>query len=51
MQIETDYNPYDVIGSGLSEDVLVAGRLAMQRTVEEWMHLFGSAGQGGESEP
>src|SRR5882762_4889259 len=28
-------NPYEVIGSGLDADVLVAGRVAMQRTVEE----------------
>jgi fructose/tagatose bisphosphate aldolase len=38
------YNPYEVIGSGLPADVLVAGRLALQHTVEELMRLFGSAG-------
>jgi fructose/tagatose bisphosphate aldolase len=37
-----DYNPYDVIGSGLAEDVLTAGRLALQKTVEDWMRLLGS---------
>jgi ketose-bisphosphate aldolase len=38
-------NPYEVIGSGLSQDVLVAGRLALQATVEEYMRCFGSAGK------
>jgi ketose-bisphosphate aldolase len=37
-------NPYEIIGSGLDRDVLVAGRLAMQREVESLMELFGSAG-------
>jgi len=40
-------NPYEVIGSGLSRDVLVAGRLAMQTVVEEYMRCFGSAGKAG----
>jgi fructose/tagatose bisphosphate aldolase len=40
-------NPYEVIGSGLAGDVLVAGRLAIQRDVEAMMHLFGSAGRAG----
>jgi fructose/tagatose bisphosphate aldolase len=38
-------NPYEVIGSGLSSDVLMAGRLAMQRVVEDWMRTIGSAGR------
>jgi fructose/tagatose bisphosphate aldolase len=38
------FNPYEVIGSGLAADVLTAGRVALQRTVEDLMHLFGSAG-------
>ena len=38
-------NPYEVIGSGLADDVLVAGRLAMQAEVERSMRLFGSAGR------
>jgi len=38
-------NPYEVIGSGLKEDVLVAGRLALQGAVMELMELFGSAGK------
>lgn len=44
-QVGNSYNPYEIIGSGLSSDVLVAGRLALQSTVEDWMHLLGSAGQ------
>jgi len=44
-KVAADYNPYDVIGSGLAEDVLTAGRTALQRTVEDFMHLFGSAGR------
>jgi len=40
-------NPYEVIGSGLDRDVLVAGRLAMQAKVEELMHCFASAGSAG----
>lgn len=47
MCLATDesYNPYQVIGSGLSEDVLIAGRIALQQKVEEYMHLFGSSGK------
>jgi ketose-bisphosphate aldolase len=40
-------NPYEIIGSGLSRDVLVAGRLAMRAVVEEFMRCFGSAGKAG----
>ena len=40
-----NFNPYEVIGSGLAEDVLVKGRLALQKVVEDWMCLFGSAGK------
>ncbi len=40
-----NFNPYEVIGSGLAEDVLVKGRLAVQKVVEDWMCLFGSAGK------
>ena len=36
-----DYNPYEVVGSGLAGDVLTAGRTALQKTVEEWMRVFG----------
>jgi ketose-bisphosphate aldolase len=41
-------NPYEVIGSGLDRDVLVAGRLAMRAVVEEYLQLLGSAGQAAE---
>jgi fructose/tagatose bisphosphate aldolase len=40
-------NPYEAIGSGLSNDVMVAGRLAMQREVQKLMRLFGSSGKAG----
>ena len=40
-QAGQDYNPYEVIGSGLAGDVLTAGRLALQKTVEEWMMIIG----------
>jgi fructose/tagatose bisphosphate aldolase len=43
--VEARYNPYEVIGSGLSQDVLMAGRVALQRRVEDLMRLFGSAGR------
>ncbi|MBM3235432.1 class II fructose-bisphosphate aldolase [Candidatus Poribacteria bacterium] len=43
MKIGDDYNPYDVVGSGLENDVLAAGRMALQKVVEDLMRLFGSA--------
>ena len=46
MKVGDDYNPYDVVGSGLDSDVLAIGRVALQKTVEDLMHLFGSAGRG-----
>ena len=45
MKVGDDYNPYDVVGSGLDNDVLAAGRVALQKTVEDLMCLFGSAGR------
>lgn len=39
------FNPYHVLGSGLQEDVLTAGRRAVRDLVCERMRLFGSAGQ------
>lgn len=39
------YNPYKIIGSGLKEDVLMVGRIALQSKVEEYMHIFGCAGK------
>jgi ketose-bisphosphate aldolase len=44
-RVPENYNPYEVLGSSLDGDVLVAARLAMQSAVEELMVLFGSAGQ------
>ena len=41
-QAGDDYNPYEVIGSGLPADVLTSGRVALQKTVEDWIMLFGS---------
>ena len=43
-QVHDHDNPYEIIGSGLENDVLVAARLAMQNSVEDLMKLFGSAG-------
>jgi len=45
---DEDFNPYDIIGSGLKEDVLVRGRIAMRKMVEDLMDLFGSSGQAGK---
>ena len=44
-KIGNDYNPYEVIGSGLDSDVLTIGRIAMQKVVEDMMSLFNSAGK------
>ena len=38
-------NPYEIIGSGLADDVLMSGRLAMQGEVERFITLFGSNGR------
>lgn len=40
-----DYNPYEIVGSGLEKDVLNAGRVALRKRVKELMGLFGSAGR------
>jgi fructose/tagatose bisphosphate aldolase len=40
-----DFNPYEVVGSGRRDDVLMAGRLAVRAVVQEKMRLFGSAGR------
>ena len=39
------YNPYQVMGSGMSGDVLIEARVALQRVLEDYMRLFGSAGK------
>jgi fructose/tagatose bisphosphate aldolase len=41
--IDRDYHPYEIIGSGLENDIVVAGRMALQKKVEEYLVLFGSA--------
>jgi ketose-bisphosphate aldolase len=43
--VDGEYNPYKVVGSGLSADVLAAGRRAITAKVEQYMRLFGSAGK------
>lgn len=40
-----DYNPYEVVGSGLKGDVLVAGRQAVQVTTQKLMDLYRSSGK------
>lgn len=42
--VDVEYNPYAVLGSGFPDDVLTIARLALQKTVEDLMCLFGSAG-------
>lgn len=44
-KVDKEYNPYDVVGSGLEIDVLLAGRDAVRKTVEDLISLFGSAGK------
>ena len=39
------YNPYEVVGSGLESDVLIQARLALQKVIEDFMLLLGSAGK------
>ena len=39
------YNPYEVVGSGLPADVMVAGRMAVQDVTRGFMELFDSAGK------
>jgi ketose-bisphosphate aldolase len=44
-RVGENYNPYEVVGSGLEEDVLTVGRIALRETVTKLMTLFGSAGR------
>jgi len=46
-KVPSDYNPYEVVGSGLSIDVLTAARVALRHKVESLMGLFGGAGKAG----
>lgn len=45
MAVDETRNPYEVIGSGLEQDILVRGRLAMTLVIEEYMEALGSAGK------
>ena len=45
--VEAYYSPYKVLGSGLQADALVAGRLAVQQVVKEYIRLFSGAGKAG----
>ena len=40
-----DYNPYEVVGSGLSDDVMVGCRKAVEEITRGYMELFDSAGK------
>jgi ketose-bisphosphate aldolase len=45
VSLGTVFNPYEVLGSGLEGDILLAGRLAVRDLVREKMQIFGSAGR------
>ena len=45
VEIGEDYNPYEVLGSGLKNDLMLAGKIAMKSVVKEKILLFGSASQ------
>lgn len=40
-----DYNPYELVGSGLASDVMVACRRAIGEVARGYMELFGSSGR------
>jgi len=44
-KIGGDYNPYEVVGSGMEKDVLEVARISMRRVVEDLIGLFGSSGK------
>jgi fructose/tagatose bisphosphate aldolase len=44
-RINDDYNPYEVVGSGMANDVLAAGRTALLHTAERFMGMYRSAGK------
>jgi fructose/tagatose bisphosphate aldolase len=44
-EVGSIYNPYEVMGSGLAEDVVTAARIELQKNVEGLIRLFGSAGR------
>jgi fructose/tagatose bisphosphate aldolase len=41
-EISQNYNPYDVVGSGLKDDALTKARIALPHVVQELIKLFGS---------
>ncbi len=41
-QLSKNYNPYNIVGSGLENDILVIAQNAVQQVVEKYMVLFGS---------
>ena len=43
--IEEDCNIYEVIGSGFKEDILIKARIEVQKIVEKYIKLYGSAGK------
>jgi ketose-bisphosphate aldolase len=45
VQVNAAYNPYEVMGSGMQEDVLTIARVALQKKVEDLICLFGNAGR------
>ena len=43
LRVAPDANPYEIVGSGMQNDVLVVGRRALNSAVVDLMRLFGSA--------
>ena len=42
LRVAPDANPYEIIGSGMKCDVLVAGGRALQNAIVDLMRLFGT---------
>ncbi|MBU4293085.1 MAG: class II fructose-bisphosphate aldolase [Actinobacteria bacterium] len=45
VKVNDDYNPYQVVGSGLDNDVLNSARVELQKEIEGLMKLFRSKGK------
>ena len=45
VKVNDDYNPYQVVGSGLESDVLISARVELQKEIEGLMKLFRSKGK------
>ena len=43
--VGAEYNPYELLGSGMENDLTAGARIAMQRETQSLMRLFGSAGK------